>query len=285
MQGTYAHREASLRVAVPDYIKKGKTGARTYAPEMFPRQTYEIDGIDGLWKTDLISQTNLNQKECSVVMTRGSILANLSGWRADGGDLPSDTYREWDVDVSFDGQTYNMAFAFPDANAQRLCSWETLIFFSEFLHSSGLFRVFYWDFGIKREGAGTWEPIYAWRVSHHDGSLDAFGVRRAWHAGVPVIEVGNDPGSTYLPVDTVIDITPSEINITACGCDSGGNHVLQWSANKTDLVFWVESCSSLGAPGWTPVVPTSQWPVSTLLWTNSVPPTNRSVFYRVKTME
>ena len=43
LQGTYVPQEASLRVAVPDYIGQGKTGAKTLDPVMFPRQTYEID--------------------------------------------------------------------------------------------------------------------------------------------------------------------------------------------------------------------------------------------------
>jgi hypothetical protein len=208
LQGTYTNQEASLRVAVPDYIQKGKTGVRSFDTEMFPRQTYEIDGIDGLWKTDLISQANLNQVEGSVMVTRGDIIADLSGWRADGTDLPLDTYRQWDVAVSLGEQTYNMAFAFPDENARWLAPWEPLNFYSEFLHTEGLFRVNYWDFGIKREGIDAWDSINTWRVTHHDGSLDDFGVIRSSHAGVPVIEFSNDPELSYLPVDSIIDISP-----------------------------------------------------------------------------
>jgi len=208
MQGTYTQKQASLRVAVPDYIGAGKTGVKTFDPTMFPRQTYEIDGIEGLWKTDLITQTDMNQIMGSVLMTRGDIITDLSGWRADGSYLPTDTYRQWNVSVDFGKQSYNMAFAFPNANAQWLASWEPLTFFSEFLHEDGLFRVNYWDFGIMREGTGEWEPINKWRVSHHDGSLNDFGVIRSLLAGTPVIEFSNDPSSTYLPVDSIIDITP-----------------------------------------------------------------------------
>jgi hypothetical protein len=208
LQGSYAYQQSSLRVAVPDYILKGKTGARTFNPEMFPRQTYEIDGIDGLWKTDLMTQTDMNQIEGSVALTRGDLVTELTGWRTDGADLPLDTYRQWNVAVSFGQETYNMAFAFPDASAQYLASWQPMTFYSEFLQSAGLFRVNYWDFGIKREGTGEWESMNTWRVSHHDGSLDDFGVALASHDGNPVIEIGNDPASTYLHVDTIIDITP-----------------------------------------------------------------------------
>ncbi len=208
LQGDYVQKEASLRVAVPDYIGEGKTGAKTFDPVMFPRQTYEIDGIDGLWKTDLIAQTDLNQTEGSVLMTRGEIITDLSGWRADGDNLPLDSYRQWNVAVDFGQQTYSMAFALPDANARWLASWEPITIISEFLHEEGLFRVNYWDFGILHEGTGEWESINTWRVSHHDGSLDDFGVGRALLAGMPVIEFGNDPDSTYLPADSIIDITP-----------------------------------------------------------------------------
>ena len=104
-----------------------------------------------------------------------------------------------------------MAFAFPDANAQWLAPWEPMNFFSEFLDGEGLFRLNYWDFGILREGSGEWEPINTWRVSHHDGSLENFGVLRSSYADIPVIEFSNDPASSYLSVDTIIDITPTSV--------------------------------------------------------------------------
>ncbi len=210
MQGTHVPGESSLRVAVPDYVAAGKTGAKTFSPEMFPRQTYEIDGIAGVWKTDLISQTNMNQRECGVTMMRGGLVTDLSGWRADGTDLPADTYRQWNVTVEFGQATYQMAFALPDGNASYLDPWETLIFFTEFLHSSGLLRVYFWDFQIMRESLGIWEPLYRWRVSDHDGSLDSFGVCKASHNGVAVIEISNDPAMDYPPPGTIIDTAPTE---------------------------------------------------------------------------
>lgn len=210
MQGTHVSGESSLRVAVPDYVAAGKTGAKTYSPEMFPRQTYEIDGIVGLWKTDLISQTNMNRQECRVTMIRGDLVTDLSGWRPDGTDLPADTYRQWSVTVEFGQATYEIAFALPDGNASYLDPWETLIFFTEFLHTSGLLRVYFWDFQLMRESSGIWEHMYRWRVSHHDGSLNSFGIRKASHNGKAVIEISNDPAMNYLPPETIIDIAPTE---------------------------------------------------------------------------
>ncbi len=58
--GEYLPATGSLRSAVPDYNRHGWVGARTLSPLMFRRQSYLIDGIDGLWKTDMISQANLN---------------------------------------------------------------------------------------------------------------------------------------------------------------------------------------------------------------------------------
>jgi len=210
MQGTHVAGESSLRVAVPDYVAAGKTGAKTCSPEMFPRQTYEIDGIAGLWKTDLISQTNMNQQECRVTMMRGDVVTDLSGWRPDGTDLPADTYRQWDVTVEFGQAMYEMAFALPDGNARYLDPSEPLVFFTEFLHTSGLLRVYFWDFQLMRQSTGIWEPMYRWRVSHHDGSLNSFGICKASHNGKAVIEISNDPTMEYLPVGTIIDIAPTE---------------------------------------------------------------------------
>lgn len=212
--GSYVYQQASLRVAVPDYMLKGKTGTRTFDPVMFPRQTYEIDGIDGLWKTDLMSQTDMNQTEGNVILTRGELVTDLTNWRTDGTDLPADIYRQWNIAVSFGGVTYDMAFVFPDANAKWLSSWQPMAFYSEFLHSAGLFKVNYWDFGLLREGASDWESINKWRVSHHDGSTEDFGVALSSYGGSPAIEFGNDPSSNYLPTGSVIDITPVAISET-----------------------------------------------------------------------
>ena len=210
LQGTQAYQQSSLRVAVPDYILKGKTGAKSFDTEMFPRQTYEIDGIDGLWKTDLISQRDMNHTEGRVELTRGDLVSDLSGWRADGNDLPTDIYRQWNVAVTFGERTYDMAFALPDDSARWLAPWEPINFYSEFLHSTGLFKVNYWDFGIKREGLG-WEPINTWRVSHHVGSLETFGVSRTSLNDMPVITFSNDRSLHYLPTGSLIDITPVSI--------------------------------------------------------------------------
>ena len=246
MQGTHVAQEASLRVAIPDYVGEGRTGAHTSCPNMFPRQTYEIDGIDGLWKTDLISQANMNATECSVEMTRGDIVSDLSDWRADGDNLPTGTYRQWNVKVEFDQQTYDMAFAIPDESGRHLCSWETLIFFTEFLHGQGLLRVYFWDFAIKREGSGSWEALHKWRVSHHDGSLDVFGVCKAQHMGIPVIEIGNDPTQTYLPADSIIDIS-SEESPSVFRVGNTGNvftdsffHAQVFVTGNADVAEWIE---------------------------------------------
>lgn len=233
MLGTRMSQEASLRVAIPDYVREGRTGARTSSPEMFPRQTYEIDGVNGLWKTDLVSQTNLNKTECAVEMTRAGIVSDLSGWRVDDSDLPAGAYRQWNVRVEFDRREYGMSFVVPDMNGEELCTWESLIFFTEFLHGMGLLRVYLWDFAVKKEGSDEWQPIDTWSVSHHDGSLEAFGVCKSEHRGIPVIEISNDPARSYLPVDSVIDLTH----------DSQGCSVL---FDESHNVLWTNSTSS----GW-----------------------------------
>jgi hypothetical protein len=68
--GTDFQTQSSLRSAIPDYNEHGWIGAQPLSPVMFPKQTYEIDGIASLWKMDTISQTNLNGVDCDVQLVR-----------------------------------------------------------------------------------------------------------------------------------------------------------------------------------------------------------------------
>ena len=51
----------------------------------------------------------------------------------------------------------------------------------------------------------------SWRVTHHDGSLDEFGVSLTSLNDIPVITFANDRALSYLPPDTLIDITPTTV--------------------------------------------------------------------------
>lgn len=59
--------EASLRLAMADYQGCDAIGTKTDSVTMFPRQTYLID-INGPYKTDMVSQTNLTGKIVDITI-------------------------------------------------------------------------------------------------------------------------------------------------------------------------------------------------------------------------
>ena len=205
MKGRWVPKEASLRMAVPDYNKKGKTGAKTLSPAQFPRQTYLIDGIKDLWKTDLISQMDLDSEEVKVEIVRGELLKERNGWKP-GSSLDRDQYRKWNARATIKGERYDMAFALPEAGAKYLMATEMLHFCTEFLHTEGLFQVQFWDAAFQREGEDTWQPLDQWRVTHNDGGTRGFGVRVAKYGKANVLEFSNDDRGGYLEPDSRIDL-------------------------------------------------------------------------------
>jgi hypothetical protein len=209
LQGTYVGSESSLRVAVPDYIGLGKTGARTSAPLEFPRQSYFIDG-GPVPKTDMISQSNLNGITGEVKVERGGLVTDKSGWRCEG-DLDSSDYRRWSAQVVIAPASHDLSFALPDSNARYFAPWEILNFYTEFFGESGLFKVYLWDLEILRESGGGWQPLVEWIVDHHCGSLTEFGVRLATFQGKPVIEISNDGPASFFPAGTIFSLSGQAI--------------------------------------------------------------------------
>lgn len=74
-----------------------------------------------------------------------------------------------------------------------------------------------------------------------------------------------------------------EVSITGIQ-STEGTLVLQWQGNRTDLLYMVESCTSLPTAGWSSAVPTSQWWISGTSWTNTGPARSRE-FFRIKAKE
>lgn len=246
--GDYIPRESSLRVAVPDYVMTDQVGVKTFSPNSFPRQRYMIDNIEGLWKTDLIYQYSLNNKTCSVEVNRGDVTDEVTGWKADGTWLPFDLYRQWHVEVECGPIVDHMTFVFPDDSAQFLCPSEPLVFFTEFLNGVGDFKVFYWDMGIKRNSMNSWQPIFTWEVSRHDGSINDFGFRLAEYEGNPVVEISNNSATPYLPVGSIIDLTKScpENAVEICG---GINEMLLLGVTSEEVICCRASESITLLPG------------------------------------
>jgi hypothetical protein len=204
--GTETYDQASLRPAIPDYVGLGRVGAKTFSASMFPRQTYQID-FTGPVKTDLMAQANLNQKEAQVILVRGPVITDKTGWKCSG-SLDSATYREWDAAVIIDGVTHLMAFAVPDADARYLIPGEIASFTSEFFANPGAFAVYVWDIGILPESDQRWRNVRQWQVFRVDTPAPTtYGARVAASAGHSVIEISNTAGSgAYLPLGTVFDV-------------------------------------------------------------------------------
>lgn len=210
MKGDFIPQEASLRMAVPDYNKKGKTGARTLNPVLFPRQAYLVDGIRDLPKTDLISQANLNGEEVSVEIQRGKLVKEKDGWKP-GGELDGDQYRQWDARATIKGKRYEMAFALPEAGAQYLSAAEIMHFCTEFMHLDGLFKVQFWDAALQREGRSSWQRLDVWRVTHNDAETREYGIRIARSDKGNVLEFSNDNQGGYLEAEAIIDLASGKV--------------------------------------------------------------------------
>lgn len=244
---TYDH--ASLRVAIPDYILEGKTGCKTFSPEVFPRQTYEIDYIRGLFKTDMMSQIDLNGASGLVEIERGPIVSDRAGWKCSE-DLPAGAeFRQWNVQVTIAGRVrYGMAFAVPDANGRYLYPFEMPSFTTEFFANTGLFQVFYWEFACQKEAQSTWRTMSQWKVLRDDGLPGRpYGVRVAQVGGRSVLELSNTGGSPpYLPLNTVFDLpeNPPALRIRAQPPDV----VLSWDTHWPGYVVY--QSDSLRTTAW-----------------------------------
>lgn len=207
MKGKWLPRQASLRIAAPDWNNRGQVGAKTFAPQMFPRQTYFIDGFKNASKTDMISQTDLDGQVVFVEILRGKAVADKNGWKHGDVSLDGIKYRQWDVKTTFGGRSYAMAFALPDDGASYFLPAELLNFGSEFLHTRGVFTARFWDMQLYREKTGKWQPLEQMLVTKNDGSLENFGIRLVRQEGQPALEFSNDAKGGFLGPDTIIDLS------------------------------------------------------------------------------
>src|SRR5262249_48236120 len=196
LEGTTLFAVTTLRVAVPDYNLLGKTGAKTFAPLEFPRQSYNIDAPTGAPKTDMISQFDLTRREGTVEISRGDLVSDDSGWKCSG-PLDASVYRQWSVVVTVDAIQYAMAFALPDDGAHYFTPYEILNFYTEFFQHAGLFKVYFWNFEVQRETATTWIPLRWFRVHNDAPTGTEWGVRLTTHKGIRVIEVSNDAPAAF----------------------------------------------------------------------------------------
>jgi len=243
LQGTYVGSESSLRVAVPDYIGLAKTGAKTFSPLQFPRQSYLIDGST-VPKTDMISQLNLNGITGEVKVERGGLITDKSGWRCEG-DLDSSDHRRWNAQVMIGPASHDLSFALPDSNARYFAPWEILNFYTEFFGESGLFKVYLWDLEILREGGGGWRPLVEWIVDRHCGSLTEYGVRLATFQGRQAIEISNDGPASFFPAGTIFSLAAEPEPVPTLS----GRGRIALAAVLLGISVWLLASGARASPG------------------------------------
>jgi hypothetical protein len=205
--GTNTDSVASLRNATADYpFQSGHQPAvgsaiNTSDPVNWPVQTYLVDNIPNLWKSDSISQFNINGIEGLVTIERGDTLTNISSFVRCGLTMLPGTYRMWTITTQLVGHAPVInQLVVPDADARYLAPWEVMQLASEFLSFAGTFTVQYWDFAYMRESNPNWTPVSTFKTNgNYDGSGEDFGIHVVSVGGENRIEFSNVPGNSYLP--------------------------------------------------------------------------------------
>jgi hypothetical protein len=200
--------ESSLFLSVPDNHRNKRTGARSYAPEMFPTLDQEIDGIKDLWKREQVSQVNVIGKTISIEIARQGIAKDLHDWSVHG-EMPAGEYRIWTATATIGDVSYRVDFVLPDEGARYFApSRPTQIATEAFYIHSGMFKAFFWDIEIQSEHRAVWEPIRKWKLIESDANAEenTWGMKRANFEGRPAIEVSNDGSRTYARKGEIIEL-------------------------------------------------------------------------------
>ncbi len=232
MLGIIKPGESSIRIAAPDnlglYVPSlaGRFGVKTSDPILMPLQTYLVDNIPNLPKTDAVTQSNINGQWGRITIYRGDIASNLVNWKSCGETLPQEIYRQWLVRLELENQpTTTTTFIFPDAEARYLAPWEFLTFGSEFLHTNGSFTVRFWNMAYKTETSSVWIPMTTFITNaNYDGTGIDFGVRVVNNENRDEVEMSNVPGEVFLAANSVFHLTasPRAYYVTAIA-GTGGN--------------------------------------------------------------
>ncbi len=200
--------EAGMRVNVSDYVGKGLVGMKTLSPLMFPRQiNLGIDGaLNNTSRNEMISQTNLSNKEGTVTVWRGALVKDRGGWKCKDDLDSATTFREWNVAVNLDGVRHKMTFALPENHTRHLSTFEMFNPRTEFFNMPGHIKVYYWDIEVLRESTSQWEKLKNWQVTEFDGYAVDFGIRKKNYQAHDVIEISNDAPGKYLPKGSMFSL-------------------------------------------------------------------------------
>ena len=215
--GTDTYGQASLRNATADtpYYNGQQpaigSGIISSDPVNWPVQTYLIDNIPRLYKSDSMSQFSINGLQGSVTIERGSTLTDVSSFERCGLQMLSTTYRMWTITTQMTGYApvVNQVVA-PDADARYLIAAYAMEFNSEFLSQpGGTFTVQFWNFAYMRESNPQWTPVSTFTTMYpYDGSGQDFGVHVVSVNGQDRVQFSNVPGNSYLPGNLPFSIAP-----------------------------------------------------------------------------
>jgi hypothetical protein len=206
--GLITNAAASLHVSAPDYpYGAGQqpalgSGINSSDPINWPIQTDSIDYIPHLYKSDSISQFNINGLETLVTIQRGGTLTDVSSFQRCGLAMLSGTYRTWTVTTQVTGYpTVVHQMVLLDADARYLFPQAyTMQFYSEFLNQPGTYTVQYWNFAYMRESNPVWTQLSTLKSGwNYDGAGQDFGVHVVTVNRQNRMEFSNVPGNSYLP--------------------------------------------------------------------------------------
>jgi hypothetical protein len=97
--------------------------------------------------------------------------------------------------------------------------------------------------------------------------------------------VGQNAANEYEIFLAAIDWDPEpEVSINGLQFQPPGPLKLYWQGNRTNLVYTIESATSLSSAAWTMFPPTNQWPVTNTSWTNFSMPGSKQ-YFRVRATE
>ncbi len=205
LAGVHIDGQSSLRVGLTDYAdgnqQPGPTvGMRTGDRVDYPIQTYLVDNIPNLFKSDAITQFNMNGVEALVTMQRGGTLTDVSRFSRCGRQLLPGTYRVWTFQTEIAGRpTAVDSIVVPDGNGRYIVQSEALNFASELLNQPGPYVVQYWDFAAIRESDPLWRTVTTFTTSPlYDGTRSDFGVHVVDVNGMNGVEFSNHTGGSYL---------------------------------------------------------------------------------------
>jgi hypothetical protein len=183
----------------------------TSDPTNWPVQTYVVDNISGLYKSDSMSQYSLNGLNTVVTIQRAGTLADVSAFKRCSLPMLNTTYRIWTITSQPEGYpSVTNQVVVPDADGQYIWPVQAMAVFTEFLdHPGGAFTVQYWNVNFMTQSNPVWTPIKSFTTTYqYDGNGIDFGEHVVTVNGQDRIEISNVPGTTYLPGNVPFSISP-----------------------------------------------------------------------------